>query len=136
MLTIRLSRVGKKKQAEYRLIINEKTKDPWGDVLEYLGYYNPRSNPVKVDLKVDRIEYWISQGAQMSDTVKNLLIDQKVITGDKTRPHGLQVRKKDSEKKEEGKEEKSAPTESDKEVEVEKKEVVDAKAEPKKEEKK
>ncbi len=79
MLTIRLSRVGKKKQPEYRLVISEKTKDPWGDVLEYLGHYNPLANPAAINLKVDRIKHWLSKGAQVSDTVKNILIDQKIL---------------------------------------------------------
>jgi len=83
MLTIRLSRVGKKKQPTYRLIISEKHKDPWGDYLELLGNYDPRAKVVK--FKADRIKYWISQGATTSDTVNNMLIDQKIIEGAKRR---------------------------------------------------
>ncbi len=94
MLMIRLSRVGKKKQVEYRLIINEKHKDPWGDVLEFLGYYNPRTKPAQIDFKAERIKYWLSQGAQMSDTVRNLLITQKIIEGEKVKPSGIKKMKK------------------------------------------
>jgi len=79
MLVIRLTRIGKKKQPEYRFIISEKTKDPWGKALEILGNYNPRSTPVTVTLKKDRIEYWISKGAQCSDTVWNILMDQGLV---------------------------------------------------------
>jgi len=93
MLTIRLSRVGKKKQSEYRLIINEKTKDPWGDVLEYLGYFNPRTQPPTVKLEVERIKYWLSKGAQVSDTVKNILIEQKIINEKKLKPRGIKNKK-------------------------------------------
>lgn len=81
MLTIRLSRIGKKKQPSYRLIISEKTKDPWGKYLELLGTFDPRSK--KLDLKIERIKYWLSVGAQTSNTINNLLIKAGVITGKK-----------------------------------------------------
>ncbi|MDF1497245.1 MAG: 30S ribosomal protein S16 [Patescibacteria group bacterium] len=83
MLHIRLTRIGKKKQPEYRLIVCEKARDPWGKALEILGHYNPRTNPVTVTLKSDRITHWISNGAQCSDTVWNLLVDQGVVKGEK-----------------------------------------------------
>ncbi len=108
MLTIRLSRVGKKKQPEYRVIVSEKTKDPWGDALEYLGHVNPRTNPPTVSLNVDRIKHWLSKGAQVSDTVKNIFIDQKILTDKKNKPRGIKnkpveqpVVEKPAEKKEE-----------------------------------
>lgn len=81
MLTIRMARIGKKKQPTYRLIINEKTKDTRGDYLESLGIYNPRTK--QIQLETERITYWLSKGATASPTVHNLLIDQKIITGAK-----------------------------------------------------
>ena len=102
MLTIRLSRVGKKKQPEYRLVISEKNKDPWGDILEYLGHYNPLSNPITINLKVERIKYWLSKGAQMSDTVKNILIDQNILADEKKlKPRGIKNKKVEAVKPEE-----------------------------------
>jgi small subunit ribosomal protein S16 len=83
MLHIRLTRIGKKKQPEYRLIVCEKSRDPWGKALEILGHYNPRTNPVTVTLKSDRITHWISNGAQCSETVWNLLVDEGVVKGEK-----------------------------------------------------
>ncbi|MEO5927632.1 MAG: 30S ribosomal protein S16 [Patescibacteria group bacterium] len=83
MLTLRLSRVGKRKQPIYRLIVSEKGRDPWGRALEILGNYNPRTNPATITFKTDRVKYWISKGAQTSDTVWNLLHDLKVVEGDK-----------------------------------------------------
>lgn len=83
MLTIRLSRVGKTKQPSYRLIVSEKTKDPWGTYLENLGFYNPRANPPVVQFKTERIKHWLEKGAQTSDTINNLLIEQKIIAGEK-----------------------------------------------------
>lgn len=119
---IRLSRVGKKKQPEYRLIVSEKQKDPWGDFLEQVGFFNPRTNPPIVNLQIERIQYWLSKGAQASTTVKNLLIEQKIITGSKTKPRGMKA------KKEEVKEEvvdkvKTKPEEKQEDTESEEKAV-------------
>ncbi len=109
MLVIRLSRVGKKNQPEYRLIINEKHKDPWGDVLEYLGYYNPRTEPPTITLKVERIKYWLTQGAQVSDTVRNILIDQGIMEGKKAKPKGVRKKKKDEKQAEDSQEKEGDP---------------------------
>jgi small subunit ribosomal protein S16 len=83
MLTLRLSRVGKRKQPLYRLIVSEKGRDPWGKALEILGNYNPHTNPATVTFKTDRVKYWLSNGAQASDTVWNLLTDMKLVDGPK-----------------------------------------------------
>lgn len=82
MLTIRLTRVGKKKDPSFRVIVVDSKKKPQtGSYQEMVGSYDPRSD--RVDLKADRIKHWISQGAQTSDTVHNLLISQKIIEGKK-----------------------------------------------------
>lgn len=81
MLTIKLSRFGKKKQPTFRLLVLEKTKDPWGDYLEMLGHYNPRTKAA--EFKIDRIKHWLSKGAQLTDSVWNLLITHKIIEGKK-----------------------------------------------------
>jgi small subunit ribosomal protein S16 len=83
MLTIRLSRVGKIKQPSYRLLISEKTRDPWGKYLENLGTYNPRVEPPQINFNRERIKYWISKGAQTSNTVWNILLEQKIVEGKK-----------------------------------------------------
>lgn len=83
MLMLRLSPTGKKNQKFFRLIISEKTKDVFGTYLELLGNYNPHKSPPEVNLKVDRIKYWLEKGAQASPTVHNLLVDQKIIPGPK-----------------------------------------------------
>lgn len=82
MISLRLTRVGKKKRPLYRLIAIPKHKDPWSKCLEYLGIIDPRTK--ERTLKTDRIKYWLSVGAQPSDTVHNLLVDEKVIEGKKT----------------------------------------------------
>lgn len=81
MLTLRLSRIGKRKQPSFRLICVEKQKDPWGTHVEILGTMNPRSK--EQSFNAERIKYWLSVGAQPSDTVRNLLITHKIIEGKK-----------------------------------------------------
>ena len=83
MLTIRLSRIGKKKQPSYRSIVCEKARDPWGKSLEILGSYNTLTQPAKMDLDIERAKHWLSKGAQPSDTVYNLFIDLGLVTGEK-----------------------------------------------------
>jgi len=83
MLTIRLSRVGKKNKPLYRVIISEKHKDVYGDSLEILGSYNPHTKELKIN--AEKTKYWISKGAGMSDTVNNLLIEKKIIEGKKVK---------------------------------------------------
>lgn len=103
MLSIRLSRTGKKKQPSYRVIVTEKSRDPWGKYLEILGVYNPRTNPRTIDFKNDRIKYWLEKGAQPSPTVHNLLVDAKIIEAEK-------VKATSPKKKEGGEEEKKEET--------------------------
>ncbi|MDO8617751.1 MAG: 30S ribosomal protein S16 [Candidatus Uhrbacteria bacterium] len=95
MLTIRLTRVGKRKHPLYRLIISEKTRDPWGKALEQLGTYTPHANPAVFECKKDRIEYWIGKGAQCSDTVWNLLVDRGVVKGEKQKKQSVSKRRKE-----------------------------------------
>jgi small subunit ribosomal protein S16 len=83
MVSIRLSRVGRKNQPLYRVVVVPKHKDPWGDVLEIVGNYNPRKKPRELILNADRIKYWLSKGAEASDTVWNLLVDEKIVEGKK-----------------------------------------------------
>lgn len=73
MLTIRLARIGARKQPYYRVVVIEKEQPRNGRPVEVVGTYNPRTNPASVDLKRDRIEYWVSKGAQMSDRVSKLV---------------------------------------------------------------
>ncbi|MFH1078187.1 MAG: 30S ribosomal protein S16 [Patescibacteria group bacterium] len=95
MLTIRLTRIGKRKQPIYRFIVSEKGRDPWGKSLEILGQYNPRTTPVTFVLKEDRVKYWIAQGAQCSETVWNLLVERKIVEGEKRRKVVISTRRKE-----------------------------------------
>lgn len=79
MLMIRLNRVGKKKEPTYRFVVSEKARDPQAPALEILGFYNPRTQPATIQVNGERVKYWVSKGAQMSDTVHNLFVDQKIV---------------------------------------------------------
>ena len=73
MLRIRLARTGAKKKATYRIVViaGEKARD--GRCLEILGHYNPRRHPAALVLDKERANYWISRGAQPSETIQSLL---------------------------------------------------------------
>jgi small subunit ribosomal protein S16 len=73
MLMIRLARFGAKKKPFYRVVVIEKERARNGRNLEVLGHYNPLTKPAKVLLKHDRLDYWVKNGAQLSDTVQRLL---------------------------------------------------------------
>lgn len=82
MLTIRLTRVGKKKDPSFRVIVVEsKKKVQTGNYLEMVGSYDARSD--RVSLNGERIKHWIGMGATVSDTVHNLLVSNKIIEGKK-----------------------------------------------------
>ena len=73
MLMIRLARFGAKKKPTYRVVVIDKVRARDSKALEVIGHYNPVASPAVVSLKHDRIEYWVKNGAQMSDTVARLL---------------------------------------------------------------
>ncbi len=72
MQVIRLTRIGKQNQAAFRIVLAEKARAVKGENQEILGFYNPAENK-KTEFNKERIEYWISMGAQPSDTVAALL---------------------------------------------------------------
>ena len=73
---IRLARHGAKKRPFYRIVVadNESPRD--GKFLEVVGTYNPLMDPAEVNLKDERVKYWMDQGAIPTGTVKNLLKKQ------------------------------------------------------------
>jgi small subunit ribosomal protein S16 len=82
MLIIRLQRVGRTNDPSFRVVLTDTRRAPRsGGFLEIVGSYNARQG--KPELKEDRIKYWMSQGAKVSDTVHNLLVVQKIIPGPK-----------------------------------------------------
>ena len=73
MLAISLMRMGAKKKPFYRVVVKEKRSKRDGKYLENVGTYNPMTNPATVDLRHDRVQYWISVGAQPTETVASLI---------------------------------------------------------------
>lgn len=123
MLMIKLSKVGKTNKKVFRLIISEKGRDPYGRALEILGAYNPYSKELNV--KEDRVKYWLSKGAGMTASVNNLLVGQSVIDGKKVvaskkgvvnEKRAAQLKAK-ADKKKAAKEEKNAPAVSEEKLE-------------------
>ena len=77
MLMIRLSRIGKKKHPFYRVVVTEKTRPRNGRFVEIVGTYDPLKKPSAVRIDSERVRYWLSKGAQPSDTVRSLLRNRK-----------------------------------------------------------
>jgi len=70
---IRLTRQGAKKKPFYRIVVADSEAPRDGSFLEVIGTYNPMTEPATVDLKGERVAYWLDQGAVPTDTVKQLL---------------------------------------------------------------
>jgi small subunit ribosomal protein S16 len=80
MIKIRLSRVGRKLVPLYTIVATDARSQRDGNYLEKLGHYNPKSASESslANVKTDRIKDWISKGAQLSDTVRTLLKNNKI----------------------------------------------------------
>ncbi len=81
MLRIRLRRVGKKKRPSYRIVVAEARSPRDGAYLEWIGNYDPMTNPPSMSLKVDRAVQWLSKGAQPSEAVWRILYKNGIGQG-------------------------------------------------------
>jgi len=72
-IKIRLRRMGRKKQAHYRIVVADSDSPRDGRFVESLGYYKPLSHPARVVVDMDRVDHWIGKGAQPTETVSSLL---------------------------------------------------------------
>ncbi len=70
---IRLRRVGRKKQPTYRIVVTDKQKARDGRFVETLGHYDPRTEPVALNVDVEKARAWLAKGDTPSDTVRSLL---------------------------------------------------------------
>ena len=70
---MRLARAGAKKAPFYRVVVANSRNARDGRFIEHVGVYDPTRNPAEVRFKMDRVEYWLSQGVEPSDTVAQLL---------------------------------------------------------------
>ena len=65
--------MGRKKQPHYRVVVADTDSPRDGRFIETLGYYKPLTHPARLVLDLDRVDYWVGEGAQTSDTVANLV---------------------------------------------------------------
>jgi len=73
MVVIRLRRAGSKKRPFFRVVVTVSRAARDSSFVEILGHYNPRTKPALVDVNQERIDHWLSKGAQPSDTVRTLI---------------------------------------------------------------
>ncbi len=81
MLRIRLRRVGKKKRPAYRIVVADARAPRDGAFVEILGLYDPLTDPPTINVKEERARYWLSVGAQPSETVTHLLKRKGITRG-------------------------------------------------------
>lgn len=73
MVVIRLQRRGTKKTPHHRIVVTDRARAQGGRVLETLGFYNPAYDPPRFALEESRLVFWVSSGAQVSDSVSRLV---------------------------------------------------------------
>jgi small subunit ribosomal protein S16 len=73
MVVIRLRRAGSKKRPFFRVVVTDSRAARDSSFVEILGHYNPRTKPALVDVNQERVAYWMSKGAQPSDSVRTLI---------------------------------------------------------------
>jgi small subunit ribosomal protein S16 len=73
MVAIRLRRAGSKKRPFFRVVVTDSRAARDSSFVEILGHYSPRSKPAVVQVNTERVNYWISRGAQPSDSVRTLI---------------------------------------------------------------
>lgn len=83
MLKIKLKRTGKKGEPHYRVVVAESTTKRSGGAVEEIGYYNPRNKPTTFNIEKDRVEYWLSKGAQPTETVYHYLVKSGMLKAKK-----------------------------------------------------
>lgn len=110
MLTIRLTRVGKKNSPAFRVVVADQRKAVKRKFIEILGHYNPTTKPKTLVINKDRALHWIGLGAQASDTVNNLMVDLGIL--EKGKKRNIVYAKKS----EVAAEKEAAPSETSKEV--------------------
>jgi small subunit ribosomal protein S16 len=73
MVRIRLTRLGAKKKPFYRLIVANQRSPRDGRFIEQLGWYDPKKDPYQTSFDLERVDYWIGQGAQPTETAARLI---------------------------------------------------------------
>lgn len=79
MVKIRLTRMGKKKQPFYRVVVVDGRDRRDGAPIEEIGYYNPMTNPADIKIDAEKANKWLANGAQPTDTVRALLKKTEIL---------------------------------------------------------
>jgi len=79
LVAMRLARIGSKKRPYYRIVVIEKRKARNGRFLEVIGMYNPIANPAQMEINPERAQYWLSKGAEPSETVRSFLLKKEIV---------------------------------------------------------
>ena len=79
MVKIRLRRMGAKKAPLYRIVVADSTYPRDGRFIEEVGYYNPMTNPITVNVDAEKVQKWLASGAQPTETVKSILVKNGLI---------------------------------------------------------
>ena len=72
-LKLRLTRMGSKKKPFYRIVAVDSASRRDGRALDYVGYYNPMTEPADIKIDQEKVKAWMERGAQPTDTVRSLL---------------------------------------------------------------
>ena len=80
---IRLTRVGATKQPTYRVVVADSRSARDSRAIETIGHYNPRTDPIELNIDADKAKAWLAKGAQPSDTVVRLLRNAGLLPADK-----------------------------------------------------
>lgn len=94
MLAIKLQRIGKKNQPSYRIVVQPKRSKLGGRYIDDLGWYHPITK--KAEILVNRVDYWIKNGAKPTPTVHNLLVREKALKAPKIPIHKAFVKKEEA----------------------------------------
>ena len=86
MVKIRLTRVGCKKSPFYRIIVADERSPRDGRFIDVIGTYNPLTSPAEIKIDAEKARKWLSNGAQPTDTVKSLFVQQEIIPAGKRPP--------------------------------------------------
>ena len=80
---IRLTRVGATKQPSYRVVVADSRSARDSRAIETIGHYNPRTEPIEVNIDADKAKAWLAKGAQPSDTVPRLFRNAGILPAEK-----------------------------------------------------
>lgn len=101
MVKIRLRRVGPKKQPSYRIVVADSRSPRDGRFIENIGHYNPRTEPMTVEIDEERARYWLGVGAQPTEAVARLLHKKGILESfEYSHRQGSKARKATSEEAE------------------------------------